>query len=434
MKGQDLSCRRFCLATALSALLLMSGVATFNAIIDPFGMYRMIDLTGINHHKPEAYNRVRLLKAFEVRRIKPRAIVLGTSRSHIALNPEHRGWQAGPVYNLAFDGATTKEMYFYLLHADAVRPLKEVVVGLDTYHLTHAPATARPDFDTGLLYNPLAHLELPRLLTADLRILASLDTVRASIVTLRNQTGQREWLAPDGQRLGNVFFRQPDSEFEETGPRNYFEQVDRMEVGFKLAGAPPKTGTAALPEKTMPAGDTQSSIGYVRRIIAYCRMRHIDLRLFITPAHAHQMEISVRMEGWHMVEDGKRDLVNILARDAAAHPGELPIPLFDFSGYSAVTTEPLPPIGSRAEMRNYWDSSHFKQAVGDRILDRVLGWPNSQAGADDFGVRLTPQTIEAALARTRTRQLAYEQTHPADIAEIDAIVHAGEKATAVASQ
>jgi hypothetical protein len=430
LDSREISCRQFCRIAALSALLLVASVTLFNAVVDPFGMYRIVNIVGFNRHKPDIYHRVRLLKAFEVRRIKPRAIVFGTSRSHIALSPAHKGWKASPVYNLAFDGATPMEMYFYLLHADAVRPLKQVVVGLDTYQLYQVqypshpqapvPAAARPDFDPELLYNPLAPVEMPRFLTADLRLLASLDTLRASIDTLRKQgDDEPEWFAANGQRLGNVFFRNFGASFITKGPRAYFEEIDKQEVEEKKRS----TANSAVPPLT-----------YVERMIAFCRLRHIDLRFYITPAHAHQMEIAARMDGWRSVEDGKRDLVNLLARDAAAHPGLPPIPLFDFSGYSVVTTEPLPPRGSRAEMRYYWDSSHFKQAIGDRILDRVLSWPNSRAGADDFGVRLTPQTIEAALARTRTRQMAYERTHPADIAAIDTLIRAGEKATAVASQ
>src|SRR5713101_6397729 len=101
---------RYCAIAGLAALLMLVAVVSFNAVIDPFGMYRAIDLHGINSRKPAIYQRVRLAKAYEVRRIEPRAIVLGTSRSHIGLRPTHAGWTASPRYNLAFDGATTREM------------------------------------------------------------------------------------------------------------------------------------------------------------------------------------------------------------------------------------------------------------------------------------------------------------------------------------
>ena len=116
--------KRYCLIAGLSAGLLLSCVLAFNTAVDPYGMYRLIEVKGFNLHKPAIYHRTRLFKAYDVRRIKPSAIVLGTSRSHVGLRMSHEGWDptATPRYNLAFDGATTKEMYFYLRHADAIHP------------------------------------------------------------------------------------------------------------------------------------------------------------------------------------------------------------------------------------------------------------------------------------------------------------------------
>src|SRR5207244_12361208 len=98
-------------------------------------MYRLVDREGFNPYKPAVDHRVRLVKAYDVRRLRPQAIILGTSRSHLGLRPSHDGWDraAKPVYNLAFDGATTKEMYQYLLQAHAVRPLRPAGLALDRY-------------------------------------------------------------------------------------------------------------------------------------------------------------------------------------------------------------------------------------------------------------------------------------------------------------
>ena len=106
--------KKYCLIAGLSAWLLLSCVLAFNTAVDPYGMYRLIEVKGFNLHKPAIYHRTRLFKAYDVRRIKPSAIVLGTSRSHVGLRMSHEGWDptATPRYNLAFDGATTKEMYF----------------------------------------------------------------------------------------------------------------------------------------------------------------------------------------------------------------------------------------------------------------------------------------------------------------------------------
>jgi hypothetical protein len=405
--------------------VLLAAIASMNFVVDPFGMYRLVDLDGFNAYKPAVDHRVRLVKAYDVRRLRPQGIILGTSRSHLGLRPSHDGWDpaARPVYNLAFDGATTTEMYQYLLHAHAVRPLRQVVLGLDTYHATLAPATARPDFDPHLLDSPEA-LALPSLIRADLKVLTSLDALRASVATVRSQRDREpQWFAPDGQRLGEVFFRRAGEHFEQLGPRRYFEEIDRLEVGFKregqLAANARDTGRAAQ----VPTAASETSLDYIRRIVAFCRAQGVDLRIFIAPEHAHQLEITAAIGEWATLENAKRALVRLLAEDAARHPGALPIPLWDFSGYSSVTTEALPASGSHAEMEFYWDSSHFKDIVGDFVLDRLFGLSHPRREVSpDFGVRLTAATIEPALARLRADQLAYRRSHPQDVAWIRSLV------------
>src|SRR5438128_2865683 len=103
---------RYCWIAATTAALLLAAVVAVNLVVDPFGMYRLVVLEGVNASKPVVQTRVRLVKAYEVRRLRPRGIILGTSRSHVGLRPSHDGWDpaAKPIYNLAFDGATTKEM------------------------------------------------------------------------------------------------------------------------------------------------------------------------------------------------------------------------------------------------------------------------------------------------------------------------------------
>jgi hypothetical protein len=419
---------RYCWTATLTAAALLAAIVSVNLVVDPFGMYRMIEVDGFNVHKPAVQHRVRLAKAYEVHQIRPRGIILGTSRSHLGLRPSHDGWDpaARPVYNLAFDGATTKEMYHYLVHSHAVRPLRQVVLGLDTYHATLAPATTRPDFDPQLL-DSTGILALPSLIRADLKILSSLDTLNASIATVASQADrQPDWFARDGQRLGDVFFRRPGERFEQIGPREYFEEIDRLEVGFKRDGQLTAKAREAAHNVVRPAAAIETSIDYIRRIVAFCRTEGIDLRIFIAPEHAHQLEITAAIGEWATIENAKRALVELLTEDAAQHPNAPAVPLWDFSGYSSVTSEALPASDSRAEMKFYWDSSHFKDIVGDFVLDRVFGLSAPRPTVPpDFGVRLNGVTIEPALARLRADQLAYRRSNPKDVIWIRSLVNGG---------
>jgi hypothetical protein len=417
MNPRTSSVARYC-ATVLMVILAWLGVvAGINAIVDPFDMTRLVKSEGFNAYKPALFNRVRLYKAFEVTRERPQTLILGTSRTHLGLRCTHPALTRlqGPCYNLAFDGATAKEMYYYLRHAQAAQPLKHVILGLDNYHASLAPATTRPDFDPLLLHAP-GTPELIGFLTGDLRVLTSLDTLLASISTVRSQDqAEPNWFAPDGQRLGEVFFHRAGENFMRSGPRAYFDEIDRLEVGYQTEGAsaPVRPGVTTAPDPD------QTSLAYIRRIVEFCRENRIDLRIFITPSHVHQLEIAAATGAGPSIENGKRALVRLLADDAAQHREQPTIPLIDFGGYSAITTEPLPAPGSRNELQFYWDSSHFKSIVGDYVLDRLfeIGSPPR-----DFGIALTNATIEETLKRQRSEQAAYRQRFPDEVAALEALV------------
>jgi hypothetical protein len=258
---------------------------------------------------------------------------------------------------------------------------------------------------------------------SDLRMLIGLDTLKFSFETLRAQSStEPEWLAQDGQRLGEVFFRRRGEMFLDESPRAYFEAYDRQEVEYQAGDHKP--AAPALPYTRANPPTQATSFDYVRRIVEYCRENGVDLRIYTTPAHARNMEITVATGAWPAIETGKRKLVALLAEDAARHPGKQPFPFFDFADYSTITTETLPPIASKAEMRNYWDSSHFKESVGDLVLDRLFGVAAPGPGIpEDFGVKLDSSNIEDHLQAVRGRQEAYRATHIEDVMAIRKMVH-----------
>ena len=75
-------------------------------------------------------------------------------------------------------------------------------------------------------------------------------------------------------------------------------------------------------------------------------------------------------------------------------------------------------------MRFYWDSSHFKEVVGDYVLDRLFSvFAAGQVVPQDFGVQLTLRSIEPALARERAEQEAYRVSHSEDVAHLRNLVN-----------
>ena len=83
----------------------------------------------------------------------------------------------------------------------------------------------------------------------------------------------------------------------------------------------------------------------------------------------------------------------------------------------------FPVRGSQDEMRYYWDSSHFKEVVGNHVLDRLLQTGDKRWSAkDDFGIELGPDNIEDVIARLRSVQQDYRSRHTDEIAELNSWV------------
>ncbi len=157
-----------------------------------------------------------------------------------------------------------------------------------------------------------------------------------------------------------------------------------------------------------------SSLADIQAIFALAQQRSIDLRLFISPSHARQWETLAAANLWSDWENWKRQLVTINAQEAA-RAGRQPLPLWDFSGYDAVSTESLPEPGNPNLMTGYTDSSHYSLQVGQRLVMRIF------AGDDNWGVNLVTANLEKNLAQIRAARQTYRASHQVEVAEIVAL-------------
>ncbi|NEQ62463.1 MAG: hypothetical protein F6K53_35770, partial [Moorea sp. SIO4A1] len=95
---------------------------------------------------------------------------------------------------------------------------------------------------------------------------------------------------------------------------------------------------------------------------------------------------------WPVFEEWKRRLVEIT-------------PVWDFSGYNSITTEAI-----SEEMKNYWDSSHYREEVGDLILNRLFSY-QAHTVPEDFGVLITPDNVESHLGKVRNERESWAETN-----------------------
>jgi hypothetical protein len=387
--------RRYVVGMLAAMAALVALVAAFNLLVDPFGVWHVADIPGVNAERTRA-SVGRFAKAHAVRMIQPRAVILGTSRTRIGLDPEHPGWTGGerPAYNLATGALTMGEVRDFFELATREAPVKTAVVGLDLW-MFDAARPPNPEYDpqwmkAGGLIRDLPKLLLVNALQPSWETLVynrKLATGRARLDVSQRYDGHGAWT--------------PDRPFEH---RSAFIGENQAYLTVDLFPPPRKLFCLADPVSG------QDTLAELRDLVEIARRRHVKLTLFISPSHARESEV-VRAAGLEPTfEQWKRGVTQIAA-DAGA-------PLWDFGGYNSITTEPVPPLDRpHARMAYYWESAHYKEVLGNMILDRISGRPNPAAPAD-FGVRLTPADIEARLAADRAAREAYAKAQPDQVAEV----------------
>ncbi len=401
---------RFLKTWLLTTVLGLLFVMGFNLVVDPYGVFRLFELSGFNHHKPRAATQVHAAKRHGLERVQPRGLILGNSRADIGLDPRHPAWppSARPVYNLAVPGAGMGAAYRYLKQAFEQGSPRLVVLGLDFMDFPH-PLAPKPEDYTGpqgLVEAAPPQQSWRQRLEEQFTLLLSLSATLDSFYTV---AAQRLPETADMTALGFNPLREYAGYVRTEGHYALFRQRDLENFKNQLR----------YPANLYFADAAGSpSIDTLRALIRDCQQRNIELRLYIHPYHAHLNESLIAAGLWPTFENWKREIARIVAQE-----GQGKVPLWDFSGYNTITTEPVPKQGdTKTRMQWYWESGHYKKAVGDMILDRVLGHGEpSRPIPEDFGARLDTGTLEAHLRRIQAARNTY--LHRAG-QEIDALAQA----------
>lgn len=382
---------------ALLVLLGMAAVAALNWWVDPYSLFGSARIAGFNANKMEFVEHLHLTNAYAVKRVEPDALVIGTSRVGRGMSPMHPAWQGLTCYNLAMPGINIYEILRYLQHAEAIRPLKRVVVSLD-FRSFQPDDKSDAEMERRLVVTPEgeANFNLFSALLPDLAAsLLSSDALLDSLRTVRFQAWQNMTLTDRGQWL-NLSDRYNHAK----GFRVYSANTFRRYSGY--ARLPFKVDRAMLP---------------FRDILELAHRRDIDLRLVILPSHAWHWE-SMRVAGLQpRFEEIKTALVQT-NQAVAERVGRSPFPLWDFSGYNRYSNEPVP-FRPEQSMHWFWDPVHFKASLGDLVLNRVFGL--GEDFASDFGVRLDVGGLHANLAQWRQAEQTYRAAYRRDIEEIESI-------------
>jgi hypothetical protein len=365
--------------------------------VDPFGLYRVFPAwAGFNDQKPRQQGHERMVRAADLARLAPDALILGTSRAQVGLDPEAPAWAGVALRpaNAAFSDGSPYEALRYLQHADALAPVKVVILGADYLSFIGMGRFA-PDFlETRLSVSP--RLEAHRFFRFDdvPSTLLSLDTLRISRRTVLEQSTP-SYFFDTGRRRPTAMEARID---EQGGARGAFVWSERDYADSYVCARPSRL---------------QSHVADFDALVTYCRKRKIRLVVLWAPSHVRSLALLEEAGLWPELERFKRALAE---RSEAFE-------LWEFGGADPRSTaEEVPPPGdTTTRTRWYWESSHYRKELGDVVLTRVLGKQVEEAWAG-WGEPVTPRTAPRVLARVASELAAWKSAHPRDVAELKRVL------------
>jgi len=413
--------RPYLLLSTLLVIVAVGCIAAINLIVDPYGMYGFVFKRGLNEIKPHAGANGVMAKAYQVQRARPITLILGNSRAEVGFNPLSSSWPPTlqPVYNAALPGAYPITSLRYLRHVIFVKKPTVVVLGVDfmDYLVREDVASDHSAMGQALEERRLlvTYLGLPNPAYRRQRVedfaasVLSLDAFIHSILTFASQS------RPDAQDLTPQGFN-PMRDYAGIARREGYE------IMFRQRDEENARTYLRRPKSIYRAGtSTSSQLDLLRSMIAVCREQGITLHLVIYPYHAHLLETFHAVALWPAFEEWKRALTHLV--DEGARAQAMPVlKLWDFSGYNAYSTEQVPAPGDRkTAIRWYWEAGHFKQALGDVMLDRIFG-SDGRGENTSFGVQLTSTNIEREIERIRQERVWYVATQAAQAHEMRQLV------------
>lgn len=346
--------RRYTRNFLLALVCVMGCLMAVNYVIDPYNVFGTaflpIDLEGNQRFEKIAF--------LNDRRAAYDTFIMGSSRAGV-LQPSsvERLLPGARAYNLSLGAGTPAEHLRHLQYLlDAGFPVRMVLLEVDADFLADRPGQV----DYGLAPHPATEGR-------------SLASAYWTYLTIFPTQVWKKKIAENWLR-----HRQPVSLHLSTGVMEFVE----AEEAIATRGDEYFQGAlfADRPLNRDPYRSMANQFVALQAIQQICRARAIDCRVFVTPHHRLVMD-TLNAEGY--LESLQR-LGDITEYE-------------DFSGYHRVSLD----------NRNYYEPSHYRPFIGDRILRHMLtpkpaGTTSGQLTVDDaWGVHLTKENLATHIGQAR---------------------------------
>lgn len=393
---------------ALIALITVS-IICINVLVDPANIHRLLVVEGFNRIKPSISNYELAWKASHIENRKPDIIFLGNSRVEVGINPasltaRQIAAESG-MFNASLAGSSIYSARRMLQHAIAAGSPQTVIVGIDysQFHQARIRGERKmmETLEDFLAVDESGKSQALHAIRRDLQIATNLDTFRASLKTLRNQSDEEEKLGPEGQVINE---RLKESILEKGLPVEKFTREARRWLDTNLA-------------MRGEDRDIHEGVAILQDMLAMAKMHRIRMILFVNPVHMYVQYSEIAQDGGAGLYSWKQAVAGAVDEANQRWPDSPAVQASDFSIINDITGEPLPTPSSTHFMQWYVDPSHYNDAAGDLVMRALLAGETvtTPAGAQ-FGSPLTGTTASTLEKMHRRSVDAWKKSAPADYA------------------
>lgn len=357
--------------------VLVTAVAAFNVLLDPLGVFASPRISGLNAIKPYLDHHRELARMTGARRVCAEAGIFGNSRATVGFDPESPALAARGLsaFNHAIAGTNASSSYRQFLWLKSAHCFPgTIILGVEFF-----------DFLGGTPPRELPTLQTDPPPAVDTRFLAE---------TLLTLTGLRDSVATLLLQRSSHPARITDRGFI---PLDDYIPIAAREGYYGLFRQRAEQSVRRWSERARhlsPAEGGQSDDA-LSAILDAAREAGSTTYIVIYPYHAEIRLIIERLGMAELFADWKR----LIVANAERHGGLAgKIEVWDFSGLAPETLEKIPEKGDRkTQLAFYWEAGHFKKALGDLVLARLLGRHG------EFGIRIDSENIDSWLAEDRRR-------------------------------
>lgn len=341
-------------------------------------MYWSPVVEGINKLKPESGNRVRFTKPYRVEDVKPQILLVGNSRIEMGLAAESDYFAKKSVYNLGMPGVGLQRQMQNAAQQIQDNPnLELVILSLDYLDFTYSKENWSDKLTEAQQIDRLlgSQQTVLSVLKTFLGYFLSLDTLFNSFATAAQQRGEHNSITVYGTNEADSYLGV--MRYEGIKPL-FVQKIDQI-----------KQTLTRQQNYFLAEGQTHNpGILQLLQLVNLAKQKGVRLVTFISPYHYSYLHILNDHARWSDYLNWKKALTLALSNE------NFNIELWDFSGFNTYTLEPVVFDQPHRLMSWYWEPSHYRVELGEKMLPVLL---NEQPAAT-IARRMTPQSIDGFIA------------------------------------